>query len=65
MAKGLPRTLKRSRDNGALRPVNAVAVANIATANGSDAATTQALANANKAKINELLGELRKAGVIS
>lgn len=65
MAKGLPRTMKVARDKGTTRPVTAVAVANIATANGSDPATTQALANANKAKINELLGELRKAGVIS
>lgn len=40
------------------------AVADIATANGSDAATTQALANATKAKVNELLAALRTAGVI-
>lgn len=42
-----------------------VAVANIATADGSDAATTQALANATKAKVNELLASLRGAGVIA
>lgn len=41
------------------------AVADISTANGSDPATTQALANANKAKINELLGKLRTAGILA
>lgn len=43
----------------------AAAVADIATADGSDAATTQALANANKAKINDLLAKLRTAGVLT
>ena len=41
------------------------AVTDISTADGSDAATTQALANATKAKVNELLGELRTAGLLS
>lgn len=41
------------------------AIADIATADGSDAATTQALANATKAKINTLLAELRTAGIIA
>jgi predicted RecA/RadA family phage recombinase len=41
-----------------------VAVATIATADGSDAATTQALANANKAAFNLLLTSLRNAGLI-
>jgi hypothetical protein len=41
------------------------AVADVSTANGSDPATTQALANANKAKINELLASLRAAGIIA
>lgn len=41
------------------------AVANVSTADGSDAATTQALANALKAKVNALLAELRQAGVIA
>jgi predicted RecA/RadA family phage recombinase len=39
-------------------------IADIATADGSDAATTQALANATKAKFNTLLAELRLAGVL-
>jgi hypothetical protein len=43
----------------------ATTIANIATADGSDPATTQALANANKAKINALLTELRAQGVIA
>lgn len=41
------------------------AVADEATANGSDAATTQALANALKTKMNALLAQLRVAGVIA
>lgn len=43
----------------------AAAVANIATADGSDAATTQALANATKAKVNDLLAKLRTAGLLT
>lgn len=42
-----------------------VAVANIATADATDAATTQTLANVNKAKINALLTALRTAGIIA
>tara|TARA_R100000656_G_scaffold123720_1_gene100609 strand:+ start:706 stop:1011 length:306 start_codon:yes stop_codon:yes gene_type:complete len=42
----------------------AAAVDDVDTADGSDAATTQALANANKAKINELLVSLRAAGFL-
>lgn len=44
-----------------------VQVANVAdedTADGSDAATTQALANALKAKVNELLAAIKAAGVM-
>ena len=41
------------------------AVANIATADASDPATTQALANANKAKINALLAAMRTAGILA
>jgi hypothetical protein len=41
------------------------AIADIATADGSDAATTQALANAIKAKFNTLLAELRLAGILA
>lgn len=41
------------------------AIADIATADGSDPATTQALANAIKAKFNILLAELRTAGLIA
>lgn len=40
------------------------AVADIALADAGDAATTQAMANACKAKINALLAELRLAGII-
>ena len=42
----------------------AAAVADEATADGSDPATTQALANALKTKVNALLAALRAAGVI-
>lgn len=41
------------------------AIADIETADGSDAATTQALANATKATVNTLLAELRLAGIIA
>lgn len=41
------------------------AVADEATADGSDAASTQALANALKAKVNDLLAKLRTAGIIT
>lgn len=40
------------------------AVADIATADATDLATAQALANATKAKVNALLATLRTAGVI-
>lgn len=39
----------------------AAAVTNVSTADATDLATAIALANANKAKINELLGALRTA----
>ena len=42
----------------------AAAVVNIATIDAIDPATTMALANINKAKINELLTALRTAGII-
>ena len=41
------------------------AIADIATADGSDPATTQALANATKAKVNAILAMLRAAGIIA
>lgn len=41
------------------------AIADIATADATDLATAQALANANKAKINAILAALRAAGVIA
>lgn len=41
------------------------AVADISTANGSDAATTQALANSTKTKVNEILAALRAAGILA
>lgn len=37
----------------------------VSTADGSDPATTQALANALKAKLNTLLAELKEAGVMA
>lgn len=43
----------------------AAAVADIATADATDLATAQALANANKAKINALLAALRTAGLLA
>jgi predicted RecA/RadA family phage recombinase len=42
----------------------AVNVAQIATANGSDAATTQALANQLKTTVNALLTALKNAGIV-
>lgn len=42
----------------------AAAVADEATADGSDAATTQALANALKVKVNAILASLRAGGII-
>lgn len=41
------------------------AIADIAVANATDLATAEALANANKAKINAILAALRLAGVIA
>lgn len=46
----------------ALSPAEAVAA--ISTADGSDAATTQALANATKAKVNAILVALKAAGLM-
>jgi hypothetical protein len=37
----------------------------IETADGSDPATTQALANANKAKINEIIAALKAANLMA
>lgn len=39
-------------------------IAAIATADGSDAGTTQALANATKAKVNDILVKLKAAGIM-
>lgn len=50
--------------NGSTAP-RASAIADIATADGSDAGTTQTLANATKAKLNALIDALRVAGVIA
>lgn len=41
------------------------AEADIATADATDLASAQALANATKAKVNALLAKLRTAGIIS
>lgn len=43
----------------------AAAVANVTTADATDLASAEALANANKAKINELLASLRAAGILA
>lgn len=43
----------------------AAVVAAVATANGSDAATTQALANALKTTVNNILTELKAAGLMA
>lgn len=43
----------------------AATVAAEATANGSDAATTQALANALKTKVNAILTALKNAGLMA
>lgn len=42
-----------------------VVIAAIATADATDLATSEALANANKAKINALLVELKAQGLIA
>jgi hypothetical protein len=41
------------------------AVADVATADATDLASAQALANANKAKINQLLASLRASGLLA
>lgn len=43
----------------------AAAVADLTTADATDLASAEALANANKAKINELLASLRAAGILA
>ena len=45
-------------------PTRSDAVADIATADATNLATAITLANANKAKINELLQNLRTAGIL-
>lgn len=45
--------------------VPTVAVADIATADATDLTAAEALANANKAKINDLLAKLRTAGIVT
>ncbi len=42
----------------------AATIAAVATADGSDAATTQALANALKASHNDLIAKLKAAGIV-
>jgi uncharacterized protein YggE len=49
--------------DGSVTP--ATHVADVTTVNGSDPTTTQALANANKAKINEILAALQAAGLMA
>ena len=59
MAYANPSAGKRRAD------IAEVAVANVAAANASDLASAQALANELKTKLNALLVECRKAGVIA
>jgi predicted RecA/RadA family phage recombinase len=47
------------------QPLKSATVAAITTANGSDAATTQALANATKTTVNEILTALKNAGIMA
>lgn len=51
-------------EDGAAAPV-AANVAQVTTANGSDAATTQALANALKTSVNSILTALKNAGLMT
>lgn len=44
--------------------LQAAAVADISTADATDLATAQALANATKTKVNDLLAKLRTAGLL-
>lgn len=44
--------------------VGAGSIEDISVVDATDATTAAALANANKAKINELLATLRKAGIL-
>jgi hypothetical protein len=52
--------LKKSAAKG-----TAPALTAISTADGADAATTQALANGTKAKVNEIITLLKNAGLAS
>ena len=47
------------------QPLQAAVVAAITTANGSDAGTTQALANATKTTVNAILTSLKNAGIMA
>jgi predicted RecA/RadA family phage recombinase len=47
------------------QPLQAAVVAAITTANGSDASTTQALANATKTTVNSILTALKAAGIMA
>lgn len=48
-----------------LAAIPTAAVADVATADGSDPTSTQALANALKVKVNDLLAKLRTAGIVT
>lgn len=58
----LVQVLLRSNTNSLPQAAYVTAVA---TADGNDAATTQALANANKAKINAIIAALQGAGIMA
>ncbi len=54
---------KKGDANGSISPATSVAA--ISTADGSDAGTTQTLANSTKAKVNEILTVLKNAGLMA
>lgn len=56
-----PDRLKASAPATAALP----AIVDVSTANATDLATAQALANANKTKLNEILAKLRTAKIIT
>lgn len=50
---------------GSLQATQISSIADVSTANATDLASAEALANANKAKINALLAALRTAGILA
>lgn len=50
---------------GSLQAKQMPSISNVSVANATDLASAEALANANKAKINALLAALRTAGILA